>query len=76
MDISFKEDEVNLTTGGKVYLQGILEQSMVANPGTCHFPTVDSDGNPVVIETKGKGLFCKTATSKVLSLSGLLNANF
>ena len=77
MDITNTADEVNLTAGEKVYLKGILQQTLPVNPGTCYFPTISSDLKPVVNgKTKGKGLYCKTVISKVLSLSGLLRAQF
>jgi hypothetical protein len=76
VDITFAKDEVNLTCGEKVYLQGILDQMITADKADVNFPTVSKDNKPYVIRTLGKGIFCKTATSKILSLSLLLQANY
>jgi hypothetical protein len=76
VDITFLKDEVNLSAGPQVWLNGILEGTAPAEPGICHFPTLNSAHTPVVIKTNGKGLFFKGATSKILSLAGLLEAGF
>eukprot|EP00961_Rhodomonas_salina_P018638 250836-Rhodomonas_salina.1 len=41
---------------------------------TCSFPTIDVYGRPVVLKTQGKGILHKKATSKVISLGGLLHS--
>eukprot|EP00961_Rhodomonas_salina_P055471 745548-Rhodomonas_salina.1 len=40
----------------------------------CSFPTIDSYCKPVVLQTKGKGILHRTATSKVISLGGILHS--
>eukprot|EP00961_Rhodomonas_salina_P171585 2313481-Rhodomonas_salina.4 len=60
--------------GARVFLEGITKGAVEVQSGACSFPTIDSQGNPVVLETKGRGILFKEATSTIVLLSNLLYA--
>lgn len=76
VNITNKEEQAQLTLGPDIKLGGILEGTASAAPAEVEFPTYDSNLQPVVIKAKGKGLFFKGASSKILSLSILLKNGF
>eukprot|EP00961_Rhodomonas_salina_P103746 1395544-Rhodomonas_salina.1 len=57
-----------------VFLEGISCSTTEVPRAECSFPTTDHLGNPIVLETKGQGIYYKEATSKIVLLSALLSA--
>lgn len=76
VNISNVRDQVNLTQGPTVYLNGIVDGVRKVECADVHFPTVSANNKPVVIQTSGRGLYFKGATSKILSLALLLKSKY
>eukprot|EP00961_Rhodomonas_salina_P063146 848464-Rhodomonas_salina.1 len=74
LDIHKHAEHVKLTMESNVFLEGITEGAVEVQCSVCRFLTVDSAGNPVLLETKGRGILFKQATSTIVSLSNLLSA--
>eukprot|EP00961_Rhodomonas_salina_P201965 2724282-Rhodomonas_salina.1 len=68
------EVEVELTMGPGLFLEGAVPGAVEVQRATCHFPTINAHGNPIVLEMQGCGIYYKDATSKIISLDNLLKA--
>eukprot|EP00961_Rhodomonas_salina_P081220 1092178-Rhodomonas_salina.1 len=70
------EAEVELTMGPGLFLEleGSAPGAVEVQRATCLFPTINAHSNPVVLETKGCGIYYPNATSKIVSLDNLLRA--
>eukprot|EP00961_Rhodomonas_salina_P162014 2182407-Rhodomonas_salina.1 len=64
IDIQNDEDQVRLTCGPSVFLEGIIPGAAEVPASECSFPTIDIYSKQVVFKTKGKGILHKRATSK------------
>eukprot|EP00961_Rhodomonas_salina_P254239 3435603-Rhodomonas_salina.1 len=60
--------------GPGLFLEGTVPGAMEVQRVTCLFPTIDAHCNPVVLETKGCGIYYPNTTSKIVSLDNLLRA--
>eukprot|EP00961_Rhodomonas_salina_P249649 3374747-Rhodomonas_salina.1 len=69
------EVEIELTMGQGLFLEGAVPGAVEVQCGACQFPTIDAHGNPIVLETKGCGIFYPDTTSKIVSLDNLLQVN-
>eukprot|EP00961_Rhodomonas_salina_P141180 1900670-Rhodomonas_salina.1 len=74
IDIQNDEEQAQLTCAPKIFMEGIVPGATKVPAADCSFPTVDVYGRPTVLRTKGKGILHKKATSKVISLGGLLHS--
>eukprot|EP00961_Rhodomonas_salina_P018144 243994-Rhodomonas_salina.2 len=68
LDIQTDPAFATLTAEPKVYLDGIIHGTTAVPQALCRFPTVDSNWNPIILETKGQGILFPNATSKVVAL--------
>eukprot|EP00961_Rhodomonas_salina_P151991 2046140-Rhodomonas_salina.4 len=74
IDIQNDAEQAQLTCRPNVFLEGINRGAMEVPAAACSFPTIDGvHCRPVVLTTKGKGILHTKATSKVISLGGLLH---
>lgn len=77
VNIQPNPQHAQLTFGPKVKLNGIAAgATRTVDPATVHFPTVDENQNPMVIQTEGPGLLYKEATSTIVLLALLLTAKY
>eukprot|EP00961_Rhodomonas_salina_P019567 263584-Rhodomonas_salina.1 len=60
--------------GPGLFLEGTVPGAVEVQRATCRFPTIDAHCKPVVLETKGCGIYYPKATSKIVSLDNLLRA--
>eukprot|EP00961_Rhodomonas_salina_P278961 3768595-Rhodomonas_salina.1 len=56
IEIQTDPEFATLTAEPNLYLDGIVHCTTEVPQAICRFPTVDSKGKPVILETKGKGI--------------------